>query len=127
MDCPFCTGYGERLAFEEALLLAIWDKDPLSPGHLLLVPRRHVEGWFDASAEEQAALSLATTRARTVIEQQYAPDAYNIGINSGAAAGQTVFHLHVHLIPRYQGDSPDPRGGLRRLLPDKAAYWDGDT
>jgi diadenosine tetraphosphate (Ap4A) HIT family hydrolase len=122
-DCPFCNPEPDRVFHESGLVIGLWDCYPVSPGHALLVTRRHVTGWFDATPEEQQALTNALAPARTAIEESHRPDGYNIGINCGDAAGQTVAHLHVHLIPRYQGDSDDPRGGVRRLFPDKACYW----
>lgn len=96
----------------------------MSPGHALVTPRRHVAGWFDASPEEQAALMRSLDIARAKILTLYEPDGFNIGINVGEVAGQTVFHLHVHLIPRYRGDVADPRGGVRYVVPSKARYWE---
>ena len=101
---------------------AIWDSFPVSPGHALLVPRRHIATWFDASPQEKLALMESLDHAKAAIEEQHAPDGYNIGINAGAAAGQTIHHLHVHLIPRYLGDVDDPRGGVRHVIPDKGNY-----
>jgi superfamily II DNA or RNA helicase/HKD family nuclease/diadenosine tetraphosphate (Ap4A) HIT family hydrolase len=103
-------------------VLGIWDAFPASPGHALLTPRRHVADWFDASPEEQAELLRAVAVAKASIEMEHRPDGYNIGINVGRAAGQTVFHLHVHVIPRYSGDVPDPRGGVRHVIPSKGNY-----
>ena len=123
-DCPFCSPDPEAIFLEEELVLGLWDRYPVSPGHALLVPRRHVAGWFDASEPEQAALTRALEKARAAILERHQPDGFNIGINSGEAAGQTVPHLHVHLIPRYLGDSDDPRGGVRFVRPDKAKYWE---
>jgi diadenosine tetraphosphate (Ap4A) HIT family hydrolase len=126
-ECPFCADLDDRIAFHGDLVLGLWDKFPVSPGHLLIVPRRHVAGWFEATADEQSAITSAIETARRIIEDKHSPVGYNIGMNLGEAAGQTVFHLHLHVIPRYQGDSDDPRGGIRLLMPDKAAYWeDGD-
>jgi diadenosine tetraphosphate (Ap4A) HIT family hydrolase len=123
--CPFCELEGsERVFFEDSLVRALWDGFPISPGHALVVPRRHVAGWFDATPDEHAALARGLEAARAAVLERHAPDGFNIGVNVGAAAGQTVFHLHVHLIPRYAGDVEDPRGGVRRLIPDKANYWD---
>ena|SRR6056297_462233 len=127
VSCPFCEGLEARIAFEGELVLGLWDKFPVSPGHILIVPRRHVASWFESTAAEQGAITRAIETAREIIEEEHSPDGYNIGMNLGAAAGQTVFHLHLHIIPRYKGDSDDPRGGIRLLMPDKAAYWrDGD-
>ena len=122
--CPFCDPDSDRVFLVSDLIIGLWDKYPVSPGHALLVPRRHVPGWFDASEEERQALTAALENARDKILEQHHPDGFNIGVNSGEAAGQTIFHLHVHLIPRYKGDQEDPRGGVRRLIPTKARYWE---
>ena len=122
--CPFCCLPGDRVILETELLVGLWDGFPVSPGHALLVPRRHVETWFEISPGEQAALVGAIDHVRERIEQAHSPDAYNIGVNSGEAAGQTVPHVHLHIIPRYQGDVEDPRGGVRWVIPDSAVYWD---
>ena len=94
----------------------------MSSGHALLITHRHMPTWFDAKPEERTALLKAMDRAKEIIEKHHRPDGYNIGINCGPAAGQTIFHLHVHLIPRYSGDVADPRGGVRHVIPDKANY-----
>lgn len=104
----------------------MWDAFPVSAGHALLIPMRHVATWFDATPEEQHSLIRALDVAKAEIDQRYRPDGYNIGINAGAAAGQTIFHLHVHLMPRYARDVPDPRGGVRHVIPDKANYLGAD-
>ena len=122
-DCPFCELNPALIFHESELVVGLWDRYPVSPGHALLVPRRHVAGWFDASQEEQHALVAALEAAKREIEKEHRPDGYNIGVNIGEAAGQTVDHLHVHLIPRYQGDIADPRGGVRHVIPAKAGYW----
>jgi len=101
----------------------LWDGFPLAPGHALLVPRRHVASWFEATREERIALLDAVDVARAAIERDHGADGFNLGVNVGAAAGQTVFHLHVHVIPRRAGDVADPRGGVRHVLPAKADYW----
>jgi ATP adenylyltransferase len=123
-DCPFCAELDDRKFLDTEKVLGIWDAFPISPGHALLMPRRHIATWFDATTEEQHALVAAINAAKTAIELEQSPDGYNIGINSGEAAGQTVQHLHVHVIPRYEGDVDDPRGGVRQVLPEKAAYWE---
>ncbi len=128
LNCPFCIADPSRVFLESELVLGLWDGFPVAPGHALLIPRRHVTDWFQATADEQAALTTAIGRVRTVIEERATregrpmPDGYNIGINAGAAAGQTVFHLHVHVIPRYAGDVADARGGVRHVIPSKANY-----
>src|SRR5512143_97536 len=87
-----------------------------------MLPRRHVPTWFDASTEERAAITAAIDQGRELLASRHHPDGFNIGINVGEAAGQTVFHLHVHLIPRYSGDVADPRGGVRHVIPCKGRY-----
>ena len=120
--CPFCDPPAERTFFRGELVIGVWDAYPVSPGHALLIPRRHVATLFEANREEQMALLEALEAARAIIDERHRPDGYNIGVNHGAAAGQTIFHLHVHLIPRYLGDVADPRGGVRFVIPDKANY-----
>jgi len=122
-ECPFCSAIsGDRIFHTDELVLGLWDGFPVSHGHALLIPRRHIATWFDATEEEQAALMRALAVAREKIMDRWQPDGFNIGINAGEAAGQTVFHLHVHLIPRYKGDVRDPRGGVRHVIPSKANY-----
>jgi diadenosine tetraphosphate (Ap4A) HIT family hydrolase len=105
------------------LAWALRDAYPVSPGHTLIVPRRHVASFFELTPEEQSSMLDLARRQKAVLDAEFAPAGYNLGINDGAAAGQTVAHVHLHLIPRYAGDSPDPRGGVRWVLPAKAAYW----
>jgi diadenosine tetraphosphate (Ap4A) HIT family hydrolase len=103
--------------------VAVRDSFPVSPGHTLVIPRRHIGSFFELWAEERAAMLALLDSAKAGVEAEFHPDGYNIGINDGSAAGQTVPHLHIHLIPRYAGDTPDPRGGVRWVLPAKAKYW----
>jgi diadenosine tetraphosphate (Ap4A) HIT family hydrolase len=126
MDCPFEDPPADRVFYQDDLIFCIWDAYPVSEGHALVVTRRHVATWFDASPEEQAALMRGVEIARAEIEKARKPDGYNVGFNAGEAAGQTVFHLHVHVIPRFRGDVEDPRGGVRWVVPAKAAYWEPD-
>jgi diadenosine tetraphosphate (Ap4A) HIT family hydrolase len=109
--------------FENATAISIRDGYPVSPGHTLLIPKRHTGSFFELSPPERSDLLALLDRAKLVLDKEFQPQGYNIGINDGAAAGQTVPHLHVHLIPRYDGDMPDPRGGVRWVIPDKAKYW----
>ncbi len=107
--------------------IAIRDAYPVAPGHTLVIPLRHVPSFFDTTLEERGAMLELLDAAKKQLQSEFAPAGYNIGINDGAAAGQTVGHLHVHLIPRYNGDQHDPRGGVRWVIPEKAAYWAGRT
>jgi diadenosine tetraphosphate (Ap4A) HIT family hydrolase len=121
--CAFCTLPSARVIDENATTIAIRDGYPVSPGHTLLIPIRHTGSFFDLSSQERSDLMTLLDRAKLVLDEEFQPQGYNIGINDGAAAGQTVPHLHVHLIPRFDGDLPDPRGGVRWVIPDKAKYW----
>jgi diadenosine tetraphosphate (Ap4A) HIT family hydrolase len=123
--CPFCVPEPARLLVSEDLVLALRDGYPISRGHSLIVPRRHVGSFGEASLEEQSAMLAMLRRVRALLDAELRPDGYNIGINDGAAAGQTVMHVHLHVIPRYRGDRPDPRGGIRWIIPEKADYWSG--
>lgn len=124
-NCPFCQLDAARIAFADDVTLVIRDAFPVSPGHTLIIPRRHVGSFFELTAPERASMFELLTQAKVELDETLQPDGFNIGINDGAAAGQTVPHLHLHLIPRYRGDAPDPRGGVRWVLPAKAKYWSG--
>ncbi len=124
MTCPFCAvPEGDRI-LENELVIGFFDRFPVSPGHVLLVTRRHVASWFEAGEEERAALMRGVDEAVRLIEAtaERRPDGYNVGFNTGEAAGQTVMHLHVHVIPRYLGDVDDPRGGVRGAVPHRRIY-----
>jgi superfamily II DNA or RNA helicase/diadenosine tetraphosphate (Ap4A) HIT family hydrolase len=121
-SCVFCSPPQDEVFYRGKLVYGLWDKFPVSEGHALLIPHRHVHSWFDATEEEQVELLRGIGIAKTIIESQHVPDGFNIGINDGMAAGQTVAHLHVHIIPRYPGDVPDPRGGIRHVIPARANY-----
>ena len=112
--CELCAP-GEVL-LENALAYARHDNNALSRGHVLVVPKRHVAGFFDMTPEEQGAVLSLLNQAQRLVQKRNAPDGYNIGVNVGAAAGQSRMHVHLHLIPRYAGDVPDPRGGIRCVL-----------
>jgi diadenosine tetraphosphate (Ap4A) HIT family hydrolase len=105
------------------LVLVLRDGFPISPGHTLIVPRRHVGSFFDLTSDEQAGMLEALNWAKGELAQSRHPDAFNVGLNDGPAAGQTVPHCHLHLIPRHAGDVADPRGGVRWIIPSKAKYW----
>ena len=121
-ECIFCTPRVELLAAND-LAIAFPAGYPVSPGHVLIVPRRHEPDFFSLTAEEQAALVALVNPVRARLSEQYAPDAYNLGVNAGKAAGQTILHCHLHVIPRYAGDVAEPRGGVRWVLPETARYW----
>ena len=117
LTCPFCNPERDEILLANDLCYARYDKYPASPGHLLLIPFRHVAGLFDATDAELTA--LLAREAKTLLDERLHPDGYNVGANVGAAAGQTVMHLHIHVIPRYAGDVADPRGGVRGAIPEK--------
>lgn len=123
VDCPFCNIESETLILEAETAYAVQDAYPVSLGHCLVVPRQHVRALFDLPRHDQLALWDVVERVRALLVEEHNPDGFNIGLNDGAAAGQTVPHVQIHVIPRYQGDVPDVRGGVRWVIPDKAAYW----
>ena len=114
MSCELCIPTG--VVRENALAYAAAEKNSLSPGHLIVVPKRHVADFFEMTPEEQGALLALLNEARNLVQAEHKPDGYNIGANVGAAAGQSRMHVHFHLIPRYRGDVADPRGGIRCVL-----------
>jgi len=122
-DCPFC-----KLAPEVTILLetetarAILDSFPVSKGHTLIIPKHHTANYFDLTPEEQTELWTLVNQTKQKLDHLYHPDGYNIGININSPAGQTVFHVHIHLIPRYHHDTPHPRGGVRGVIPEKRGY-----
>ncbi|MFO7952683.1 MAG: HIT family protein [Bacillota bacterium] len=119
-NCVFCQQNNLEIIAENKLALAFYDGCPVNSGHVLIIPRRHIETYFDASIEEHTAIIRLTHRVKEYLQKQYNPDGYNIGANVGAAAGQTVFHFHIHIIPRYRGDVRDPRGGVRKVIPHRS-------
>jgi len=123
VDCPFCQLDPSKQLFANDLAIAIADGFPVSRGHSLIIPKRHFSSLFEATEEERAALWKLLDLTRDYLMKKYRPAGFNIGINDGISAGQTVMHLHIHLIPRYSGDTVDPRGGIRWVMPDKAPYW----
>ena len=123
--CPFCPPPSDRVVASNDLAVAIRDGYPVSPGHTLVIPKRHVASLAEVTKDEAAALWSLLAEARAQLDAELKPDGYNVGVNDGRAAGQTVMHLHVHLIPRFEGDRADPRGGVRWVIPEKADYWSG--
>ena len=123
MDCPFCNLDPAKVWLQNEHAIAFKDSFPVSEGHTLVVPKRHATSLFDLPAEVQQSVWALVTEVRNHLADELNPDAFNVGINDGEAAGQTVPHAHIHVIPRYSGDVPDPRGGIRWIIPEKAVYW----
>lgn len=125
MACVFCVRVsGGELVAQNDLAAAFLDAHPLNPGHCLIVPRRHESDSLALTDEEQLAVWTLVAAVRRHIESGRTPHGYNIGLNVGEAAGQTVAHAHVHVVPRYHGDVADPRGGIRSIIPARARHWD---
>lgn len=122
-DCPFCRLPSERIWLENEVGIAFLDGFPVSEGHALVIPRIHVASIFDLPEEARNSLFGLVGLVRDALKDEHNPDAFNIGINEGLAAGQTVPHAHIHIIPRRAGDVADPRGGVRWVIPDRADYW----
>jgi len=122
-ECPFCNLPQIRIIESNKLGIVIRDAYPISPGHTLIIPKRHINSFFDTTESEKKLLLELLESAKKRIAKEFNSEAFNIGINDGEIAGQTVPHLHIHLIPRYKNDSQDPRGGVRWIIPNKAKYW----
>lgn len=123
VNCPFCNPAPVSLWLERPNALALWDRFPVSDGHTLIVPRCHVASLFDLPLPEQASIWEFVGDVRAELANRFQVEAFTIGVNDGRAAGQTVMHAHIHVIPRRDGDVPDTRGGVRWVFPDKADYW----
>lgn len=121
-QCIFCNLASERIIAENELCLAIRDGFPVSEGHTLIIPKRHVADYFDLTSDEIAAMQTMMKENKCQLDNTLHPDGYNVGVNVNAAAGQTVFHVHMHLIPRYIGDVENPKGGVRGVIPGKQKY-----
>ena len=123
-DCPFCReGFEDRCVAREGSVLAVRDRYPVTPLHTLVIPRRHVADYFDLLPGERADAETLLRRLRRVIrEEDPSVTGFNVGINCGTAAGQTIMHVHIHLIPRREGDTPNPRGGVRGVIPGRRDY-----
>jgi diadenosine tetraphosphate (Ap4A) HIT family hydrolase len=122
--CPFCNLSKDRVIDEDRHFVVIRDGYPITLAHTLVIPKRHVGSIFELEEEERETLFSVLEAAKERLVDEFHPDSFNIGINDGPEAGQTVPHLHIHLIPRYKGDVEDPRGGVRWVIPEKAKYWD---
>ena len=121
-ECPFCHLDPARVLEENELASAFADAFPVSPGHTLVVPRRHASDFFELSQAELGAVFRVLLRMRCRLADEHHPSGFNVGVNIGEAGGQTVPHVHVHLIPRFPGDVLDPRGGVRNVIPGKGPY-----
>ena len=122
-DCPFCNPDKDReIILESASVFAIYDKFPVNNGHALIISKKHVSNYFELSFKEQSACWFVLNSVQKIIQEKFNPNGFNIGININETAGQTVPHVHIHLIPRYNGDVEEPRGGVRGVIPSKKEY-----
>ena len=112
----------ERIIAENDLCVAFYDGFPVSKGHTLIIPKRHVASFFDLTGDEKQAMDQLLMEMKSRLDELYSPDGYNIGVNVNEAGGQSVFHVHLHLIPRYKGDVQNPKGGVRGVIPNKQKY-----
>ena len=125
-ECIFCHDPETEIIAENDLARAFYDKFPVNPGHVLIVPKRHIASYFDATFEELHSINLLIFSVKEILDLKFNPDGYNIGVNVGFAAGQTVFHLHYHIIPRFIGDVANPRGGVRKIKSSIIPYPAGE-
>ena len=122
-QCIFCNlSKDKEIIAENDLAIAFYDSFPVNPGHALIIPKRHVANYFELTEEECVAIQALLKIVKDTVEERFNPDGYNIGVNVNAAAGQSVFHVHMHLIPRYKGDVENPKGGVRGVIPSKQKY-----
>ena len=124
--CAFCDIEKRidesRIIYQDSTWIAILDGYPVSDGHTLLIPKRHCETYFDLNYLEHESLGVTIGIVKRLLDTKYHPNGYNVGVNCGEAAGQTIMHCHVHIIPRYNGDCENPRGGVRGVIPNKMSY-----
>lgn len=121
--CPFCKPeFSREIILENELCYCVYDKYPVSKGHVLIIPKRHSSNYFELTPAEQTVCWAMVNEIKQILDNKYHPDGFNIGINVSEAAGQTVPHVHIHLIPRYAGDVYEPEGGVRGVIPDKKSY-----
>ncbi|SNZ06912.1 Diadenosine tetraphosphate (Ap4A) hydrolase [Persephonella hydrogeniphila] len=122
IDCPFCNPSEEDIVLKNELCYARFDKYPVNKGHMLIIPFRHFDNYFDTIKEEKLAILELIDKTKEFLDREYKPDGYNIGVNVGKPAGQTIMHVHIHIIPRYKGDIEDPTGGVRGIIPERRIY-----
>lgn len=123
--CLFCDKDNKKehkIILENDFCYARWDNFPVSKGHLEIVPKAHIDSFFDLTNEQLSQVYSLLIAVREIVQKQYNPDGYNVGINEGEAAGRTIHHLHIHLVPRYKGDVENPRGGVRNIISGKGSY-----
>ncbi|MDG1097161.1 MAG: HIT family protein [Methylophilaceae bacterium] len=121
-QCIFCGLENDNIFLQNELAFARFDKFPVSEGHILIIPFRHVSNYFELSEKEKSACFELVDLVKQQIDILYKPDGYNVGININEVAGQTIWHAHIHLIPRYSNDVPNPKGGVRGVIPNKQSY-----
>ncbi|MGB5707339.1 MAG: HIT domain-containing protein [Arenicellales bacterium] len=121
-NCRFCKPSTERLMIKGELGFVAWDRHPVNQGHFLVIPHRHFADYFDITETERNELWALVESGKKIAEEKYKPDGYNIGINVGEWAGQSIHHLHIHVIPRYKGDVENPKGGIRSVIPERKIY-----
>lgn len=122
MNCIFCNIDKNRIIKENETAVAIYDNFPVNKGHMLIIPKRHIDNYFETEESDREGLWQLVHECKDFLDEEFKPDGYNVGINCGHTAGQTVMHLHIHLIPRYDGDIQNPRGGVRGVIPEKRIY-----
>ncbi|HRC80795.1 MAG TPA: HIT family protein [Sedimentibacter sp.] len=122
MNCIFCSIKKDRIILENDDAFAVYDIFPVIKGHMLIIPKKHIINYFDADENTKKQLWKLVDECKNMADKKFTPQGYNIGINCGEAAGQTVMHLHIHLIPRYSGDIENPKGGVRGVIPNKRIY-----
>jgi len=122
LDCIFCNIERDRIITENETAYAIYDIFPVNKGHMLIIPKKHIKDYFETNEQDKDGLWKLVDECKKIVDKEFNPDGYNIGINCGEAAGQTVMHLHIHLIPRYIGDIDNPKGGVRGVIPEKRVY-----
>lgn len=121
-NCLFCTYDKGKFIAENDFAFAIYDNFPVNEGHSLIIPKRHFANFFEATEEEIAGIYSMLHEVKGIVDKKYSPTGYNVGINVGEDGGQTIMHLHVHLIPRYRGDVENPKGGIRKLKKELVPY-----
>ena len=124
-DCKFCNIERKHIVIESEFSIAIYDMYPVNNGHFLVVPIRHISDYFELNSDEKNDIWNLVDKAKLFLEKEYKPDGFNIGINIGETAGQTIFHCHIHVIPRYKNDVDFPEGGVRGVIPSKQKYRNG--